>query len=475
MQQASAFALGVAMRAILGPAKTGVWNLVEVWRQQLSSLSLGTSAAADRDMPELRAQGRLAEESLVRSVAFTFTMGEAAAVAIGFWAYWAIAHGGFTSDEALGLALVPLMASLTSYVSLYQLFLKNQKQFRLYASLVMVQAAIDWSALVFVAIGGLDLLFVGMVVGWVSRALIYYIAVRRRRIFQIRLTLRRDVLGPMLRFGLGLTLWSLVSQLMLRLDSLVLGIGVGTTALGLYYLGPQVAAAAAAVPLSLAVIAWPNLMESYGRGGSTGLERHLERYLRPIGLVISPLAAALGVFGLTVLVNGFLPDFASGLGAMQVYVITVLFVHVASLLHQTLVALRRVRLLVVLTTAALCVQGAVLGAGALAGLDGTWAAWSAVAGQATLSLLMLASSCRLLRVNRADLLRFWVRVPVGWLLLAGLILGIVAVAPSAHGLLASLATAAVEMVVFTIIATPLVLALDRDVFRESASLLRGVG
>ena len=91
VQQASAFVLGVIIRAILGPARTGVWNLVEVWRQQLSSFSLGTSAAADRDMPELRAQGRVAEESLVRSVAFTFTMGEAAAVAIGFWAYWGIA------------------------------------------------------------------------------------------------------------------------------------------------------------------------------------------------------------------------------------------------------------------------------------------------------------------------------------------------------------------------------------------------
>ena len=322
---------------------------MEVWRQQLSSLSLGTSAAADRDMPEFRAQGRLAEESLARSVAFTFTMGEAAAVAIGFWVYWLVARDGFSSELALGLGLVPLMASLTSYVSLYQLFLKNQKQFPLYAALLVMQAAVDWSTLVFVAIGGLKLLFVGMVLGWALRAALHYLAVRRRGLFRLHLTLRRDVLFPMLRFGLSITVWSLISQLMLRLDSLVLGLAVSTTSLGLYYLGPQVAAAAAAIPLSLSVIAWPNLMETYGRGGSPALEDHLERYVRPIGLVIAPAATALAFFGLSVLVHGFLPSFAPGLGAMKIYVLTVMFVHIASLLHQTLVALKRIRLLVVLT------------------------------------------------------------------------------------------------------------------------------
>ena len=68
------------------------------------------------------------------------------------------------------------------------------------------------------------------------------------------------------------------------------------------------AAAAAALPLSLSVIAWPNLMETFGRGGSSALEDHLERYVRPVGLVVSPLATALAFFGLTVLVRGFLPS-----------------------------------------------------------------------------------------------------------------------------------------------------------------------
>jgi O-antigen/teichoic acid export membrane protein len=475
VQQASAFLLGVIIRAILGPARTGVWNLVEVWRQQLSSFSLGTSAAADRDMPELRSQGRSAEESLVRSVAFTFTMGEAAAVAIGFWAYWAIAHHGFSSALALGLVLVPLMAGATSYVSLYQLFLKNQKQFPLYAGLVVVQGAVDWSALLFVLVGGLKLLFVWMVAGWLLRAVIHDLVVRQRRLFRLRLTLRREALFPMLRFGLSITVWSLISQLMLRLDSLVVGLALGTTSLGLYYLGPQVAAAAAALPLSLSVIAWPNLMESFGRGGKSELEHHIERYVRPVGLVVSPLATAVAFFGMSVLVRGFLPGFIPGLGAMKIFVLTVMFVHVGSLLHQTLVALRRIRLLVMLTSLALAAQAAVLGLGALEGLTRTWAAWSAVTGQAVLSLLMLIASCRLLGVSRQNLMRFWVRVPVGWIALVGLMFAVDGLAPTPHGLLAAAGTAAAELAVFAGVATPIALALDRGVFKESMTLLRGSG
>jgi O-antigen/teichoic acid export membrane protein len=475
VQQVSSFVLGVAIRALLGPARTGIWNLVEVWRQQLSSFSLGTSAAADRDMPELRAQGRVGEESVIRSAAFTFTMGEAAAVALGFWAYWLIDHHGFSPDVAFGLVLVPFMAALTSYVSLYQLFLKNLKQFPLYAGLLMLQALIDWSTLIFVLIGGVRLLIVGMVVGWVLRAVLYYLAVRRRGLFRLTPTVRRTVLFPMLRFGLSITVWSLISQLMLRLDSLVVGLAIGTTSLGLYYLGPQVAAAAAALPLSLAVIAWPNLMESYGRGGAQALEDHLERYVRPVGLFIAPLATALATFGLSVLVRGFLPAFVPGLGAMKIYVLTVMFVHVGSLLHQTLVAVKRIKLLVALTAVGLLAQAAVLGIGAVAGLTRTWAAWSAVAGQATVSLLMLVGSCRVLRVSRPNLMRFWVRVPLGWIAFVGLLLAIDALAPTPHGLLAVVATAIVELVVFLVVGGAVALALDRRLVQESIALMRAPG
>jgi O-antigen/teichoic acid export membrane protein len=475
VQQVSAFVLSIVLRAILGPAKTGVWNLVEVWRQQLSSVSLGASQSADRDMPMLRARSQHAEEAEVRSVAFTFTMSEAGTVALGFFVYWVVQRDAFEPALALGLALVPLMAVLTSYVSLYQLFLKNLKEFRLYSILFIAQTLVDWSTIPLVLIGGLEALLVGLALGWILRAVIYWGAVRRERLFRLRLTLRRAVLFPMLSFGILLSIVALLNQLLLRLDSLVIGISLGTTSLGYYYLGPQVAAAAAAVPLSLAIIAWPNLMETYGRDGRTGMIPHLERYLRPIGLVISPAVAALGVFGLGVLVTGFLPAFSPGLDAMQIWVLTAVFVQSIALLHQALVALRKVMLLIALTATAVLVQATILAVGSIDELSLTAAAWSAVAGQAMLALMLLVASAQQLGFRRADVTRLWARVPVAWALMIAIIVAIDRSAPEADGLLGALALAVAQLVVFLALATLVLAVVDRRALHETRALLRGLG
>jgi O-antigen/teichoic acid export membrane protein len=469
------FLQSLVLRAILGPAKTGVWNLVEVWRTQLSSVSIGASFAADRDMPVLRARGQRQDEDEVRSVAFSFTLGEASVVALGFIVYWAVERDGFEPSLALGLALVPVMSVLTSYVSLYHLFLKNLKEFRLYATLLAVQVAIDWSALPLVLLGGLDALLIGLAAGWVLRALIHYVAVRRRRLFRLRFTVRRAVLVPMLRFGALLSVVGLLQQLLLRLDSLVIGISLGTTPLGYYFLGPQVAVAVAAVPLSLTVIAWPNLMETYGRGGRESMLPHLERYLRPIGLVVSPIVTAAGVFGVAVIVNGFLPDFARGLDAMQVFILTVVFVHSVTLLHQVLIAVKRIVLLLALTAAGVVVQATILVLGSIDGLALTTAAWSAVAGQATMALGMLVASIRLLDVERHDVLRLWARVPLVWALAIALIVGLDELAPDTSGTVQAIGLAAVQFVAFIALLVPIVLLADRHVLRESRALLRGHG
>ena len=87
-----------------------------------------------------------------------------------------------------------------------------------------------------------------------------------------------------------------------------------------------------------------------------------------MALIISPLAAAAGVFGVEVLVRGFLPAFDPGLPAVKIFMLTVFFVHTTSITTQVLVAFRRVRLLIGLTVAALVAEAALLGIASLSGL-----------------------------------------------------------------------------------------------------------
>jgi O-antigen/teichoic acid export membrane protein len=473
-QQVTTLGVGVLIRAILGPAKTGVWNLVEVWRQQCASITLGVQHAADRDMPALRAQGRHEEEAEVRSVTFSFTLGEAGAVAIAFWAYWAIARDGLDSDLAFGFALVPVMAIATSITSVYQLFLKNRKEFRLFSLLGIAQLVIDWSTVVLALAGGLRPLLAGLAVGWILRAFSCWLLVRRNRLFTIKLGIRLPRLKALLRLGLPLSVWGLGYALLQRLDSLVVGTALGTDQLGLYYLGPQTALALAALPTALSVISYPNLMETFGAGGTPALREHMSSYVRVTALVLSPIVAALGVFGVGFLITGLLPDFAGGLPPARVFVLSLLVAQSAFIFTQVLVAVRRVALLIAITAAALAVQAAILGIGGIEGLNLQYAAWSSVAGQSVMCVGLMIASARLLDVGRPDA-RLWIGIVAAWIVLGALLLGIAELSPDASGVLGAAALTAVQLVVFAALAAPVVWLADRSIVGETRELLRGQG
>jgi len=473
LQQASSFAFGVLVRGLLGPTRVGVWNYVDAWRQQLAGIGFGLHFAADRDMPILRAQGRPDEEDELRWLTFTWEILEALLVAVGFWIYWLADRGHMTHDVALGLGLVPILALLTSVVSAYEQFLVNRKYFELRAWLTIGLFVLDWTLLAFVFLGGLRALLWGLLATWSLRVIVYAGIVRWRKLFSIRFTVRSvrpGVVGPLLRFGLPVTVFSTILTLIQRLDSLIIGAALGATQLGLYYLGPQVAASLASLPNMLSVVSYPNLMETYGRHGMASLKAHIARFHQAM-LLMSPVAAAIGVFGVQLLVDVFLPAFRPGLAAMKIVIVTVVFTQTSLLSIQIFYATKRIAFLIGVTLVALAVQGAVLGAGALAGLTIVVVAWSTVAGQGAFAVLSLAGSARLAGVTRAEALRFWGRLPLGWVAFGGLILGIDAFFPGLHGFAGGVAELAGKLAVFTVAAFGLLVFLDRDALRASRELM----
>jgi len=473
LQQGGSFAFGVLMRGILGPTRVGVWNYVDAWRQQLAGVSFGLHYAADREMPILRSQGRSQEEDEIRWLTFTWTILEALVLAVGFWVYWLVGRGHMTRDVALGLGLVPILATLTSVISSYEQFLINRKHFELRAWLTIGLFFLDWTLLAFVWLGGLRALLWGLVATWSLRVVVYAGVIRWRRLFSMRFTVRAvrpNVVGPLLRFGFPVSIFSAIFTLIQRLDSLVIGAALGATKLGLYYLGPQVAASLASLPNMLSMVSYPNLMETYGSRGMESLKVHIKRFHQAM-LLMSPVAAALGVFGVQLLVDVFLPAFRAGLEAMKIVIVTVVFTQTSLLSLQIFLATKRIALLMRVTIIALAVQGAVLGVGSLTGLTIETVAWSTVAGQGAFAVLSLADSARLAGVTRAEALRFWGRLPLGWIGFAALILGIDAASPDLHGFGGGVAELAGKLAVFSVAAFGLLWLLDRDALRASRELM----
>lgn len=473
LEISSSFVLGLFLRGILGPARVGIWNYVDAWRQQLAGATFGLHYASDREMPILRARGQYREEDEVRWLTFTWTILEALVLAAGFWIYWLLDRGHLTRDVALGLGLVPILATLTSVVSVYEGFLINRKHFELEAWLAIGLFFLDWTLLLLAWLGGVTALLWGLLVTWSVRVAVYALVIRRRRVFSVRFTLRRlrrKVVLPMLRFGFPVSIFSLLFSLLQRLDSLVIGGALGTTQLGLYYLGPQIAASLSTLPNALSLVAYPNLMETFGRHGMEGLKPDFKRFQQAM-LLMSPAVAAVGVFAVQFLVEVFLPAFRPGLAAMKIVIVSVVFTQTSLLSLQLFLATKRILLVMWITAAALAAQGAVLGAGAIAGLDIVTVAWSAVAGQATFALLSLIGSARLAGITRHEALEFWARLPVGWVTFAGLILAIDAIAPTTGSFGLALVEAVTELAVFSLIAVALLWLLDRGALRASRELM----
>lgn len=471
VQQGGSFVFGLLMRGALGPTKTGVWNYVDAWRLQLASLSAGVHYAADREMPMLRAQGRHREEDEMRWVTFTWMVAEALVLAAGFLAYWLIARDGFTADEELGLALVPALATITTIAGAYEGFLVNRKQFELRAWLNIAMFAVDWSLLVLVYLGGIRALLWGLLVTWVVRVAVYAIVVRRRRLFTLRLRFRATQLRGMLAFGLPVSLWNVAHTLLHRADSLLIGAALGSRQLGLYYLGPQIAASLASIPNTLSVVSYPELMETYGRHGMARLKMHIQSYQQAM-LVMAPIAAMLGVAALRVIVEEFLPDFRPGFAAMRLVVVAVVFTQTTLLSLQILLAAKAVRRLILLTLPPLLAQAAVLVVGAATGgLDLLWIAWSALVGQASFAVAILWGSAAEAGVTRGEAARFWGRLPAAWAGFGALVIAVDELVPEWSGLVAAGASAGAKLALFAVVAGAWLLIVDRHAWRGFRTLM----
>jgi O-antigen/teichoic acid export membrane protein len=213
-------------------------------------------------------------------------------------------------------------------------------------------------------------------------------------------------------------------------------------------------------------------MERYGREGPAALAPHIKDYMRSLSLIAAPATAAVGLFGLPVLVHGFLPDFDAGLPAMKVALLTLLVSQPSLLFLQLLLADKRVGRLMTLTAVALAVEVGVLATGSLDGLTIEWAAWAAVAGQATFALLALGAMIRQLQLPRDEVTSFWGRLPIAWGAFLGIALGVDALVPDADGLLASVGTAAGQFALFVVASAAVVALVDRDALSASRALLR---
>lgn len=384
--------VAIVSRRLLGPELTGVWNLIEVLRLQISSITVGIHYSADRDMPVYRARGEAEKESALRSLTFSYLLLEVAVIGLGFFAYSYFYGSQYRPEIRTGLLIMPLLLVFTRITTFYQLAIKNAKAFGLYAWSNLVLFALDASIVLYIVFAGLVGVFVGLVVNGVARSVFYWYVTTRGQVFRVRWRVRWEEIKILLPFGIPAGMWNLAYMFLLRLDSLSVSWAFGTTALGYYYLGPQLAASLSEAPNALSIISYPNLMEEFGRNGMGSVRAHTSRYSRILMYLIVPLTISAGYFGVGLLVKYFLPKFGPGLEAVKVSLLVLSFSSAGYIYMQVLLAAKWLKTLIGITVASVLLMGTVIRLWALGTGQLVDFAWANVFAQFSFFLLVLLAA-----------------------------------------------------------------------------------
>ncbi|MBI2358462.1 MAG: lipopolysaccharide biosynthesis protein [Deltaproteobacteria bacterium] len=352
------FVLQIINRRLLGPTLVGVWNYIEIIRDQLNSFSLGVAASAERQMPILRGQGRLRDEEELRSLTLTYLVVEGVIVGVAYLPYWYVTRHN-TADLRIGMALIPLLLVIARVLWFYRLILPNMKAFRTFAWTSTALYVINFLMPLYILVGGLYGVFIGLIANGLLSIGLYWISMRARLPLHWYFSPRK--IAQLLPIGMPLALFGFMSTLMERLDALMVSAFMGTTSLGLYYFGPQLATSISNLPKIVAHVAYPNFLESYGRNGPQALLPQANRYMRLSMYVMVPVIVSGAYFSTEFVVRILLPGFTPGLGAIQVSILTVVFWQIDFLATQILLVCGRVWALIAITTTATALLGGLIG------------------------------------------------------------------------------------------------------------------
>ena len=386
------FVLVIVNRRLLGPKLVGVWNLVEVLRQQLASLTIGVHYSAERNMPIHRTKGEIEEENNLRSLMFCYLITEAIIIGIGYLIYWYFQQSKYDINVRYGLLIVPLLVVFNRISMAYQLAIRNIKAFGFYSWTNIVVFSIKATMVIYIILGKLHGVFVGLTVNGFIYSLLYWYMVKRQNLFKLRWRLNFKEIKALLSFGIPMGVWCLLYTLLFRIDSFVVASVLGTTMLGYYYLGPQLAAMVSEIPTAVTLISYPNLLERFGKEGIKALRADVHRYALLLSFAIVPITVSVTYFGGDFLIRYFLPKFQPGLEAIKVSLLIVVFWQLGFIYGQVLLVAKRIFTLIGITLVSVIALSSMLWCQKLMGLNLVGVAWARLGTQFCYVLLLIGAA-----------------------------------------------------------------------------------
>ena len=382
--------LGIAQRFLvmrfIAPEAFGVWLGALILLGYAAYAHAGLEHGMGVRIPYHMGRGDRAAVEDLRSTAYTVWTGIALVAAASLAAYALLQARADLRPSFLAVALLIVLEQQSAFFTRWHS--AATQNFALITKLSVAKAAVTF---VFVVVLSWAFGLNGLVAGTVIGAAVTVFLWHRSDAPALRLHLSRPSLWELLRIGFPILLVVLLGGLIDTIDRAVIGLLLGTTALGYYGVTTLGGASVYGLLAQAGSAMSPHMASDFGR--ANGSPAALERYLVRPTMLFSAAAALLVssiMYVVPPIVRLFLPAYAPGLPAFYAYTpgffFLALIITANNAVNLILIERRQQRLFVYLQAAALMVEVAVAVAAIRLGFGVTGVAFASTLAYATYAL-----------------------------------------------------------------------------------------
>lgn len=327
----------IIIMRLIGPHGRGVQRLAGLIKGYLTNVSMPWRHGVAKELPLAIGAADSQRAAEVEDAGFFATSLFTAIAAAGmiFYAVF-VSAGDWETRVAIATGGALLLAEDVG--SLYWSTLRSWGRFRLLALGEIVRTISQFALMV---VGAWALGVTGVMLGWLSAALLLLLYLEFASRIAIRTRIRWEHVWRLARIGIPVTMISFSDVLLRSIDGTILVRFYGEEQLGLYSLAMQMAGYLYALPRAAGFVLWPKVLQSYG--AADDLHQKRRRVLLPtIGLsAVMPVIGGAAWVLLPMMVAVVVPDFLPAVPAAQVLSLGAIFLALPMSVNAALVASNR--------------------------------------------------------------------------------------------------------------------------------------
>ena len=331
---------GLILAGLLGPAGLGTVALVNLFLSYAAYSDLGMASALGREIPLSLGAGNSREAFEWRRYGLTAKFVTSSIVGLGTAIYVCLRWSELSAVLRFGLLTAAIVVVFQGLVATWQVIFQATQQFGRSTLVTLAIAALSLIAgVVGAEFAGVRGVFLGQLIVFVLAASLCFALGG----LPPRVHLSRSKLVFLLKVGVPLALLALVGSNLVNIDQVMVAALLGTRELGLYTLVLYGGNVLFLLPSALSISVGPRLLREYGAAADSARLTMLT--WRPVDVLASVLPAAIAliwILGPAVVVH-FLPDYASIVAPLRVYLVGMYFMGINLGVSTVLLALNRHR------------------------------------------------------------------------------------------------------------------------------------